>query len=180
MTTTRRLLPLATTLCVLMAGLALAGVTARIELALVACLAVVVAVAVTTGVREVTAAVDAMPVIPDVKTPQAVIRAWFHRTFGALEDSNFRAFYLGNIMQFGSMQMQQVVRGYLVFHITGSFVALGTMALANAIPSLIGSPIGGVVADRATKRRSSRWGRRTTSSMRRYWWCWLPAGSVCT
>ncbi len=152
MTTTRRLLPLATTLCVLMASLALAVVTARIELALVACLAVVVAVAVTTGVREVTAAVDAMPVVPDVKTPQAVIRAWFHRTFGALEDSNFRAFYLGNIMQFGSMQMQQVVRGYLVFHITGSFAALGTMALANAIPSLIGSPIGGVVADRATKK----------------------------
>ena len=55
--------------------------------------------------------------------------------------------YFGNIMQFGSMQMQQVVRGYLVFHITGSFAALGTMSLANAIPQLVFSPIGGVIAD---------------------------------
>ena len=100
--------------------------------------------------------------------------------FEAMTNPYFRLLFIGNLLQFGSMQMQQVVRGYLVFHITGSFAALGTMALANAIPSLIGSPIGGVVADRATKRRSSRWGRRTTSSMRRYWWCWLPAGSVCT
>ena len=60
--------------------------------------------------------------------------------------------FLGNIAQFSSMQMQLVVRGWLVYDITGSFAALGTMALANAVPSLVVSPIGGVVADRATKK----------------------------
>ena len=74
------------------------------------------------------------------------------RTFSALGDANFRLLYVGNIMQFGSMQMQLVVRGWLVFHLTGSFAALGTMSLANAIPGLIFSPVGGVAADRLPKK----------------------------
>ena len=77
---------------------------------------------------------------------------WRQRTFSALADHNFRLLYFGNILQFGSMQMQLVVRGWLVFHLTGSFAALGTMALANAVPTLLLSPIGGVVADRAPKK----------------------------
>ena len=50
------------------------------------------------------------------------------------------------------MNMQLVVRGWLVFDLTGSFAALGTMALANAVPTLLFSPIGGVIADRAPKK----------------------------
>jgi MFS family permease len=74
------------------------------------------------------------------------------RTFAAFRDENFRMLYFGNLLQFGSMNMQLVVRGWLVFHLTGSFAALGTMALANAIPTLVLSPIGGVIADRAPKK----------------------------
>ena len=78
---------------------------------------------------------------------------WLRRTFGSvIEDRNFRLLFLGNILQFGSMQMQLVVRGWLVFHITGSFAALGTMALANAIPGLMLAPVGGVLADRVPKK----------------------------
>ncbi|MFN8584684.1 MAG: MFS transporter [Dehalococcoidia bacterium] len=77
---------------------------------------------------------------------------WFGRTFSSLQDSNFRLLYFGNTLQFGSMQMQLLVRGYLVFDLTGSFAALGTMALANAIPGLLLAPVGGVVADRAPKK----------------------------
>lgn len=84
----------------------------------------------------------------------AVVSApWLRRTFGSvIDDANFRWLFLGNLMQFGSMQMQLVVRGWLVFHITGSFAALGTMSLANAIPGVIFAPIGGVIADRAPKK----------------------------
>lgn len=77
---------------------------------------------------------------------------WLARTFSALGDRHFRYLYFGNVMQFGSMQMQLVVRGWLVFHLTGSFAALGTMALANAVPVLLLSPVGGVIADRAPKK----------------------------
>ena len=85
--------------------------------------------------------------------PPPVPEGWLRRTFGAvIENANFRLLFLGNILQFGSQQMQLVVRGWLVFHITGSFAALGTMALANAIPGVLLSPVGGVIADRVPKK----------------------------
>ena len=85
--------------------------------------------------------------------PPPVPEGWLRRTFGAvIENANFRLLFLGNILQFGSQQMQLVVRGWLVFHITGSFAALGTIALANAIPGVLLSPVGGVIADRVPKK----------------------------
>src|SRR5437867_7662590 len=78
--------------------------------------------------------------------------SWRARTFSALEDPYFRLLYFGNILQFGSMQMQQLVRGWLVFQLTGSFAALGLMSLANAIPGLIIAPFGGAIADRVPKK----------------------------
>jgi len=56
---------------------------------------------------------------------------------------------LGN---WGSLQMQQVVRGFLVYHLTGSYAALGVIALANSAPRLGLALFGGVVADRLPKR----------------------------
>ena len=74
------------------------------------------------------------------------------RTFSALHDANFRLLYAGNVLQFGSMQMQMLVRGVLSFQLTGSFAALGIVSLANAIPGLVFSLIGGVAADRFPKK----------------------------
>src|SRR5262249_44650536 len=47
---------------------------------------------------------------------------------------------------------QLLVRGWLVFHLTGSFAALGLMSLANAGPGIVFSPVGGVIADRVPKK----------------------------
>ncbi|MEZ4503730.1 MAG: MFS transporter [Dehalococcoidia bacterium] len=74
------------------------------------------------------------------------------RTFSALSNPHFRWLFAGNVMQFGAMQMQLLVRGVLVFQLTGSFAALGLVSLANAIPGLLFSLVGGVVADRAPKK----------------------------
>ncbi len=85
--------------------------------------------------------------------PYVPHQSWVRRTFGAItEDANFRNLFFGNMLQFGSQQMQLVVRGWLVFHITGSFAALGTVALANAVPGILLSPVGGLIADRAPKK----------------------------
>ncbi len=73
-------------------------------------------------------------------------------TFSALRNGHFRLLFLGNIMQFGAMQMQLLVRGALVYQLTGSFTALGLVSLANAVPGLLFSLVGGVVADRAPKK----------------------------
>ena len=96
--------------------------------------------------QEQVATTDENAVAPPVE------ESWFARISGAMRDPHYRNFYFGTILQFGSMNMQLVVRGWLVFHITGSFAALGTMSLANAIPTLFFSPIGGVIADSAPKK----------------------------
>jgi MFS family permease len=85
--------------------------------------------------------------------PGAPARGRFSiRTFESLNDRNFRWYFFAMFGQFFAMQMQMFVRGFLVFDLTGSFAALGTVSLANAIPGLTLSLAGGVVADRLPKR----------------------------
>jgi hypothetical protein len=50
------------------------------------------------------------------------------QTFSALSNPNFRLLYCGNMLQFGAMQMQMLVRGVLVYDLTGSFAALGMVS----------------------------------------------------
>ena len=50
------------------------------------------------------------------------------------------------------MNMQMLTRGYLVFLLTGSYAALGTLALVHAVSMLIFSLYGGVLADGRSKR----------------------------
>ena len=74
------------------------------------------------------------------------------RTFEALKDRSYRWFFFSMLAQFSSMHMQMVVNPWLVYQLTGSYVALGTIALANAVPGLIFGFVGAVVADRAPKK----------------------------
>ena len=50
------------------------------------------------------------------------------------------------------MNMQMLARGYLVFLLTGSYAALGTLALVHAVSMLTFSLYGGVLADGRSKR----------------------------
>lgn len=91
----------------------------------------------------------------DAQAPAAVDanpQGYFARRFASLSNAHFRLLFIGNLLQFGSMQMQQLVRGILVFQLTGSFAYLGAVAMANAIPGLLFAPVGGVLADRASKK----------------------------
>lgn len=75
------------------------------------------------------------------------------RTFDAMiEVPAFRWYLLSMMGNWSGMQMQQVVRGLLAYEITGSFAALGGVALANALPRLLLALVGGVLADRASRR----------------------------
>ena len=67
--------------------------------------------------------------------------------------ARFRWVYASNMAFFFAMNAQFVVRGILAFRITGSAFALGLINLAVAIPMLVISPFGGVVADRMDRRR---------------------------
>lgn len=74
------------------------------------------------------------------------------RTFESARSRDFRWYFLSMLGFFGAMNMQMLVRGFLVFDLTGSYAALGTISLANAIPGLLLSLPGGVIADRVPKK----------------------------
>ena len=53
----------------------------------------------------------------------------------------------------GGMQMQMLVRVYLVYDITDSALLLGLVGAGSALPMLVLSPFGGVIADRVDRKR---------------------------
>jgi MFS family permease len=55
--------------------------------------------------------------------------------------------------QMASMNMQMVVRSFLAYQLTGSYAALGTVALASAIPGILLAMVGGAIADRVARRK---------------------------
>lgn len=94
---------------------------------------------------------------PRARAPIAVTapsrRRWrLPRTFEALEFGPFR-WYMGAMIWWnGAMSMQMLVRGYLAYHLTGDFRALGLVSIGSALPMLLLSPLGGVIADRTSRR----------------------------
>ncbi len=73
--------------------------------------------------------------------------------FASLKHQQFRWLYASNILFFLAMNGQFIVRSILAYDLTGSKVALGMVNLVVAIPLLVVSPFGGVLADRMEKRR---------------------------
>ncbi|TET40306.1 MAG: MFS transporter [Dehalococcoidia bacterium] len=73
-------------------------------------------------------------------------------TFTSLRTPNYRWFWLGMLASFAGLQMQILARGWLVFDMTGSALALGIVSAAFGAPILLFSLYGGAVADRVNKR----------------------------
>lgn len=74
--------------------------------------------------------------------------------FRSLRNRQFRWLYISNAAFFFAMMGQMVVRSYLAYDITGnSPLALGIVNLAVAVPMLLISPFGGVLADRVERRK---------------------------
>lgn len=70
----------------------------------------------------------------------------------AFYDREFRWFYISMLGHMASMNMQLVIRGLLAYDLTGSYAALGMVGLAGALPMLLLSVFGGVIADRVPKK----------------------------
>ena len=76
----------------------------------------------------------------------------FKRTFSSFKNPLFRLYFGGMIGQMAAFNMQGITTSLLLYRITGSAAILGAMSLANAIPMLILSLFGGVIADRVQKK----------------------------
>jgi MFS family permease len=80
------------------------------------------------------------------------LRGQLHH-FSALEMPNFRMLWFGMLLSMGAMQMNIIDRSWLAYHISGSGLALGLVALGRGLPQLLLAPVGGAAADRFDKRK---------------------------
>ncbi len=76
-------------------------------------------------------------------------RGWFR----ALRHADFRLFWTGNFVSNIGSWMQNVAQGWLVLQLTNSPFWLGLVGFAQQVPALIFSLLGGVIADRASRRK---------------------------
>ncbi len=71
----------------------------------------------------------------------------------ALRSPSYRWFLWGRMAGAPTGPLRAVVQGWLIYHLTGSALALGWVATAGAIVTLLFAPLGGVLSDRIEKRR---------------------------
>lgn len=76
-----------------------------------------------------------------------------HSSFAALRYRDFRLLWLGLIVSVTGSQMQFVAINWHVYLITKSAFALGLVGLFRAVPIIICSLVGGVVADAVDRKR---------------------------
>jgi MFS family permease len=75
------------------------------------------------------------------------------RTFRSLRIRNYRLFFVGQLISVTGTWMQTVAQSWLVLNLTGSGVALGVTVALQFLPMLLFGMWGGLLADRADKRR---------------------------
>jgi MFS family permease len=74
------------------------------------------------------------------------------RTFASLRIPAYRFYWAAVLCQMAAMNMQMLARSSLIFKLTGSTMMLGLMGVFNALPMLVLSLFGGIIADRVQKK----------------------------
>lgn len=97
---------------------------------------------------------------PEAKQPAALTepinlvatRPPWNQTFSSLKIRNYRIFAMANIVAVTALWMQRVAQDWLVLQLSGSVTAVGITVFMQFIPSLLLMPLGGILADRYSKR----------------------------
>lgn len=77
----------------------------------------------------------------------------FLEIFSSLSSRNFRLYFIGQCISLCGTWVQAVAMSWLVYRITGSIILLTTVAFVNQIPSLVITPLAGVMSDRYNRFR---------------------------
>ncbi|MDP9247672.1 MAG: MFS transporter, partial [Candidatus Dormibacteraeota bacterium] len=77
----------------------------------------------------------------------------FGHTFDSLRIRNYRLYFAGQVVSVSGSWMQRVAQAWLVYHLSGSGLALGVVTGLQFLPVLVAGAWGGVLADRFDKRR---------------------------
>jgi len=75
------------------------------------------------------------------------------QVFSSLRHRDFRLYWFGHLSAVSGYQIILLVQGWLIWTLTGSEYLLGALGLCNAIPAVLLSLFGGVVADKVDLRR---------------------------
>ncbi|HEX2962999.1 MAG TPA: MFS transporter [Ignavibacteriales bacterium] len=76
----------------------------------------------------------------------------FRNTFSSLKVRNYRLYYIGQGISLPGTWMQRIAQAWLVLKLTGSGTSLGLVTALQFLPVLLFTPLGGVIADRYSKR----------------------------
>jgi MFS family permease len=74
------------------------------------------------------------------------------RTFSSLAIRNYRLYFIGQGISISGTWMQTIAQGLLVLDLTGSGTELGVLTALQTLPVLAFGAMGGVIADRYSKR----------------------------
>ncbi|MBT4160340.1 MAG: MFS transporter [Gammaproteobacteria bacterium] len=74
-------------------------------------------------------------------------------TFASLAIPNYRFVWISSLFASFAMQMQSVARGWLIYDMTASAMALAWVMLSFSLPTIFFSLVGGVMADRMDKKK---------------------------
>lgn len=95
---------------------------------------------------------------PDNRPPRpSPAASGWKATFASLSVPEYSLYFGGMVAFFFGMNMMIVLRGYLVYDITRSEIALAMIMLTVALPMLVMAPIGGVIADRVDRKQMMIW-----------------------
>jgi MFS family permease len=81
------------------------------------------------------------------------MKRYFRATFASLREPNFRLYFFGQSMSQIGTWTQKITQAWLVLELTGSGTLLGVTLGLQALPTLLFSAWGGLLADRLDKRR---------------------------
>ena len=81
------------------------------------------------------------------------LQGWGERTFESLRDRNLRILWIGTLLNFAGITMNQTAQSVVAFNLTGNSRAVGTVMLGMGLAMLFIAPIAGAMADRVSKRR---------------------------
>jgi MFS family permease len=89
------------------------------------------------------------------RSPRARLAAsgFWRRAFASLRNPNYRRFFVGQSISLVGTWMQSVAQSWLVLQLSGSGTTLGLVVAIQTLPVLLLSPYGGLIVDRADKRR---------------------------
>jgi len=88
-----------------------------------------------------------------IQNASHAIKKFSHSTFSSLKIRNYRLYFVGQGISLCGTWMQTIGQAWLVLELTGSGTALGLVTALQFLPILILGPLGGVVADRFSKRK---------------------------